>query len=152
MPQCFSLCLLTVIVKGPKQSIPVEKNADLNSCSLAWGRSAIRSTAGLALHLWQSKQECCCFLTAALPRRIQYLWRSSAKTHSEPGWQSWLSMSWMSSCITLWAGSSTTGWIVSEFSWSLRQSRPPTRMSWNTVIFRCKGDQKARWRYWSTSC
>ncbi len=121
--------------KGPKQSIPVEKKAGLNSCSLAWGRSAIRGTTGLALHFWQSKQECCCFLTAALPRRIQYRRRSSAKTRSEPGWQSWWSISWIRSCVTLWAGSRTTGWIVSGSSWSLRRSRPPTRMSWNTESY-----------------
>lgn len=118
--------------------------AGLNSCSLPWGRSAIRGTAGLALHLsaigsanWLSISICnqsksVVVVTAALPRRIQYLRRSSAKTRSEPEWQSWLSMCWIRSWVTLWAGFSTTRWIVSEFSWSLWRSRPPTQMSWNT--------------------
>ncbi len=48
MPQRFSVRLPILIVKGPKQSIPVDQKGGLNSLSPEGGMSAIFEIIGLS--------------------------------------------------------------------------------------------------------
>ncbi len=54
MPQRFSVRLPILIVKGPKQSIPVDQKGGLYSLSREGGKSAIFGIIGLALHFLAS--------------------------------------------------------------------------------------------------
>lgn len=50
----------------------------------------------------------------------------SARTHSEPGWWSCWSTSWMCSFVTWFWGFRTIGWIISGSRVSARRNRPPS--------------------------
>ncbi len=73
----FSLRRPILTKKGPKQSIPVEKNGGQCRRRRAGGRSAMRGITGWALHFWHSTQPRCSFRIASRPRSIQYLHRST---------------------------------------------------------------------------